>query len=119
LQPKPIGYVRNRRIQHELKLQHTMVDFLNYHGVFCWINYQPLIRKGRMKMYHRSSTGVADILGIYKGKPLAIEVKRKQTKTTDKQDAFLDRFKEEGGIAFVARSLEDLALNLDRPEWLR
>ena len=115
----PIGLVKRRKVQHELKLQHSLVNFLRLQGVFCWINFQPLIRRGQMKMYHWSSTGVADILGIYDGKPLAIEVKYGKGKTTKRQGEFLDKFEEEGGIAIVARSIEDIAVKLKRQDWLK
>jgi len=57
--------------------------------------------------------GVADILGIYKGKPLAIEVKAEKGRVSPHQREFLEEFAREGGIAMVARSVEQVerALN--------
>ncbi len=52
--------------------------------------------------------GISDILGIYKGKPLAIEVKTMKGKPSESQLAFLARFQSEGGIAFIARSVDDV-----------
>lgn len=52
--------------------------------------------------------GIADILGCYKGRFLAIEVKRNGKEPTELQQAFLDAVKEAGGIAFVARSVDDV-----------
>jgi len=52
--------------------------------------------------------GVADILGIYKGRFLAIEVKTKTGKTSTEQDQFLENIRIQGGISFVARSLEEV-----------
>lgn len=103
-----------KRTQKELPLQHAIVDYLRIVKVFAWITNQPLMdgSTGRFKMYHRSSTGVADILGIFKGRPLAIEVKYGKGKTTPSQDSFLDRFRKEGGIAFVAYSIDDVIKEL-------
>lgn len=56
--------------------------------------------------------GVADILGIYKGKPLAIEVKSAKGRLSIEQTAFLEEFLREGGLAFVARSIEDVEKGL-------
>lgn len=56
--------------------------------------------------------GVSDILGIYKGKPLAIEVKTERGRLSQFQDEFLERWKKEGGIGFVARSVDDVIDNL-------
>ncbi len=99
--------VRKKPRQLERKLMVSLWEYLTYKKVFCWVTYQPLLKPGQFKMYHFSSTGVADILGIYKGKPLAIEVKVK-TYPTDKQKAFLERFNQSGGIAFIARSIDDI-----------
>jgi len=52
--------------------------------------------------------GVSDILGIYKGRFLAIEVKTKTGKTSTEQDQFLENIRIQGGISFVARSLEEV-----------
>lgn len=52
--------------------------------------------------------GVADILGIYQGKPLAIEVKSKKGRLSEFQKTFLIRFHAQGGIAIVARSVDDV-----------
>ncbi len=59
--------------------------------------------KGKKRFFRAGVTGIADIMGIYKGRGVAIEVKRPETK--DKvsltQKAFLQRYRECGGIAFV------------------
>lgn len=73
-------------------------DYLNIRNVFHWKVWQGL----------GSAKGVSDILGIYKGYPLAIEIKRLKGRVSENQQAFLDKFKAEGGIAFIARSLDDV-----------
>jgi Holliday junction resolvase len=52
--------------------------------------------------------GIADILGCYKGRFLAIEVKRKGQNPTELQQAFIDQIQRAGGLAFVARSSDDV-----------
>jgi hypothetical protein len=59
--------------------------------------------------------GVADILGIWKGRPLAIEVKRPGGKITEDQARFLAQFNAAGGIGFVARSVDDVIRMLQPP----
>lgn len=52
--------------------------------------------------------GVSDILGIYHGRLLAIEVKRDRTsKPTKEQRDFIKRVKKEGGIAGVCCTVEE------------
>lgn len=50
--------------------------------------------------------GVADIICVYKGQPLAIEVKSEKGRLSVEQQLFLKEFVEHGGRALVARSVE-------------
>lgn len=52
--------------------------------------------------------GVSDILGIWQGKFLAIEVKTKTGQVSDYQKAFLEQVNLSGGIGIVARCVGDL-----------
>lgn len=61
--------------------------------------------------------GTSDILGIYKSKFLAIEVKTKTGKLNPFQKAFLENVNNEGGIGFVARSIEDVERYLKLAEY--
>lgn len=57
--------------------------------------------------------GTADIIGIAPdGRFLAIECKAGRGKTTERQEAFLARIRERNGVAFVARSVEDVSKQL-------
>ena len=57
---------------------------------------------------YTSIRGISDILGIYKGKFLAIEVKRPGGKLSYDQSLFLDVVERNGGIAFKAESTDDV-----------
>jgi Holliday junction resolvase len=61
-------------------------------------------------VYRSSSSekGLPDIAGSYKGTFIAIEVKSKRGKPTVEQVQFLEQIKLTGGIAGVARSIEDV-----------
>jgi hypothetical protein len=101
----------------EKDIQNTIIDYLRIRGIFCWQNDSVGIYDPVKKVYRKNSgkykiPGVSDILGIYKSKPLAIEVKTAKGKTTQSQDLFLERFQAEGGIAFVARSIKDVEWEL-------
>lgn len=52
--------------------------------------------------------GISDFLGCYKGKFLAIEVKRDGREPTELQATFLEEVRRAGGIGFVARSVDDV-----------
>lgn len=57
--------------------------------------------------------GSPDIHGMLKGgRSLYVECKRRTTKPTADQQAFIDNVNRHGGLAFVARSVEDVILAL-------
>ena len=82
----------------ESEITKQIRDYLKIRQIFHWKVMQGL----------GATPGIADILGIYKGKPLAIEVKTAKGKPSENQLAFLARFRTEGGIAFIARSVDDV-----------
>lgn len=53
-------------------------------------------------------SGIPDILVCYHGAFIGIEVKNEKNKTTLLQDHNLSEIKKAGGIAVVARSVEDV-----------
>lgn len=103
----------------EKQIQNEILHFLRILGVYCWQNdsvgiYDPvkkIYRKNR-SAYHLN--GVSDILGIIGGRFLAIEVKSETGRLTPEQRVFIAHINEEGGVAFVARSLRDVAVNLSK-----
>jgi len=50
--------------------------------------------------------GVADIIGCWKGRMIAIEIKKPGGKATHAQLSFLECVNQAGGIGFVADSIE-------------
>ncbi|MBD3251071.1 VRR-NUC domain-containing protein [Candidatus Uhrbacteria bacterium] len=70
----------------------------------------------KMKIWHYKhysggkfgQTGVADIIGCFHGRFLAIEVKRPGRVPTKNQQKFLDNVNAAGGIAFVAYSASEV-----------
>lgn len=50
--------------------------------------------------------GSSDILGIYRGKMLCIEVKSQTGRLSPEQETFLNRMQELGAIAGMVRSLD-------------
>jgi len=60
------------------------------------------------------AVGIADILGIYRGRFLAIEIKRPGGRgPSPSQQGFLDNVKAAGGIGFCAYSVDDVIAMLD------
>lgn len=98
--PKKIG-------ESEHDIQKRILERLGFlTGGFFWRENSgqfALEHKGKKRFFRAGVKGIADIMGIYKGRGVAIEVKTPETKNkvSWSQKAFLERFKECGGIAFV------------------
>ena len=88
--------VGNKKLT-EKDITKAIRDLLKALGIWHWKQWQGSMSQPK---------GVSDILGIYQGRMVAIEVKRPGRKPTPQQQAFLDRVKREGGIAFWADSVE-------------
>jgi len=85
--------------QTEKQITAAIRKYLLLRRIFHWKQWQ-----GPMS----GLAGVSDIIGIYKGRFLAIEVKTAKGKLTVAQVTFQHTVQQEGGIAFVARSVQDV-----------
>ena len=88
--------------------------WLRSKGIFCWKNvtggyYDSKIKRFRKQSSPYAINGTSDILAILKdGRFLAIECKSKYGKATPDQLMFIERINFNGGLAFVAKSLEEV-----------
>jgi hypothetical protein len=103
----------------ESDLVTAILQYLHLRGVVAWRNNAAGVkrtdRKGREFYVFRGRRGVTDILGIMPdgtGRLLAIEAKTLTGKLSEEQRAFLDDVNRAGGVACVARSLDDVAAML-------
>jgi hypothetical protein len=86
--------------------------------IFFWVNdsvgiYDPISKTFRRNRDPFRIRGVADILGVLpSGQLLAIEVKTPTGRVSVEQKIFLDEINKKKGLAFVARSLEDVIRKL-------
>lgn len=72
------------------------------------IKYLESIGAYVVKNISTSRNGVPDIIACYKGQFIAIEVKAKNGKSSKLQKYNIEKIKQAGGVAFVARSVEDV-----------
>ena len=84
-------------------------------GAVTWRNNSGVLKNpaGIPVKFGIGNPGGSDLIGIYKGRFLAVEVKAAKGKPTPAQVNFIEVVKRNGGIAGVARSPED-ALELLR-----
>jgi len=110
----PNGAMNKKIKVKESDLQNSIFEYLALlPGCFCWRNNSVGVFDSTRKVYIKNNSkyainGTADILGIYLGRPLAIEVKGTGGVLSDNQILFLDNFENAGGIAIAAWSLEDV-----------
>ena len=102
-------------MQVEQSIQRAILDYLRFRGIFCWKNNTAGIYvKARNTYIPSHAPGIADILGILdsrfgrSGRFLAIVVKAPKGKVSPHQEAFLKEINDRGGLAFIARSVEDV-----------
>lgn len=57
---------------------------------------------------HLAPKGTADLLGVYKGRAIAVEAKTDDGKQSPEQRAFQQAWEKAGGKYVIARSVEDL-----------
>ncbi len=105
----------------EKQLQDLMIQFLSYQPkTFVWRQNQGAMYTNEGGQRHgfkaTSIQGVSDILGIWKGKPIAIEVKRPGKKPTEYQRGFLKQFANAGGLAICACTQQGLEKTLKEIE---
>lgn len=97
----------------ESMIKEAILTYLWYQKIFCWNNESVGIYDAKHRAYRKKNSrfqlkGVADILGIFSNRFLAIEVKSKEGRLSDDQEAFLNMVSKQGGISFVARSVDDV-----------
>ncbi len=92
------------QILHFLSLQKDVYAFkIQKTGIFD--PTKKIFRRPNNKFHIK---GISDIIGIAYGKMIAIEVKSKKGRPSPEQTAFIERIQSYGGIAFIARSVEDV-----------
>jgi penicillin-binding protein-related factor A (putative recombinase) len=124
---KPPRAIRKLKIpmRKEKDIELEVLLWLNsQRGCFAWKNKSMGTFNAKRGVYlrptHRfSEKGSSDILGIWQGYMLCIEVKSQRGKLMPHQELFLDRINELGAIAFVARSLDDVKAHLIEAQILK
>lgn len=75
--------------------------------------FAKVVQIGGIKGRTNTAKGMSDIVAIYKGRFLAIEVKTKTGVLAPHQREFLDKIQKCGGIAFVATSVQEVIDKLE------
>lgn len=84
----------------EQAIQKKIVDYLSKNGAYS------------VKTIATNSGGTPDILCCFKGRFCAIEVKSPKGKVSELQKWHIEQIKKAGGVAFVARSIDEVQIAL-------
>jgi penicillin-binding protein-related factor A (putative recombinase) len=102
-------------VQTEKEIETSILQYLEHlPGCFAWKSNTVGVFDPAKRVYRKSKNkfainGVSDILGIYHGRFLAIEVKRPSNKERpEHQVQFIQNILKQGGIAFFATSVEEV-----------
>ena len=104
----------------ESVIQRLIIAWLKTNDIFCWRNnsvgvYDETSKSFRSQVGVGALNGVSDILGVLNdGRLLAIEVKTQVGILSPAQSKFINAVNDRGGVAFVARSLDDAKTQLQR-----
>jgi hypothetical protein len=94
----------------------AILEYLEIRGVFAWRNNTGAVKveaQHGARFVRFGKKGSSDILGVLDdSRFLAIEVKGPKGKATFEQLDFLAEVAKRGGVAFVARSIEDVDRHL-------
>lgn len=97
-----------RDTTRESALVRAVLDYLTLRGVCHWRNNSGALKVGN-RLVRFGTPGSADILAVLAGgRLLAIECKRRGQSLRQAQRAWLAAVEQAGGIACVARSLDDV-----------
>jgi hypothetical protein len=93
------------------------LEWLQLHGIYAWRQNTGAVKfkgdSGKDRFVKFGKAGISDILGILPGgRFLAIETKRADGNVTVEQSEFLANIANRGGVALVARSVEDMVTGL-------
>lgn len=104
----------------ETQLVKTILQAVNYYGFF-WRNNTGAqkIDNGSSKRFVRYGLpGSADIIGVHKGRFIAIEVKSQRGRQSDNQRQFQRSIEDAGGIYILAFSVDDALKGLNHEQRL-
>lgn len=104
----------------EKDIQKAVLEYFNMNGFWVWRNNSGAFVLGdkKKRFFRAGFSGISDLIGIAPdGKFIAVEVKRKGGKLTEKQKHFLELVRDMGGYALVVYSIDDAINFID--SWKR
>lgn len=106
-------------LQLEKQIENDILRWLGARDIYAWKTKTVGTYDVALKRFRRSSPmykkGVADIIGLTdQGTLLAIEVKSRKGRLSPEQKIFLEEINKRNGVAFLARSVDDVEAELTK-----
>ena len=94
----------------EKSVKTECLEYLKLMGIYAWNNPSGAVKVGDNRFMSFGFKGSADIIGILprSGRFIAVECKSDKGKLSEAQERFLNKIKDMGGLAVVARSFKDI-----------
>ena len=94
----------------EKSVKTECLEYLRLMNIFAWNNPSGAVKVGDNRFMSFGFKGSADIIGLLPktGRFIAVECKSDKGKLSEAQEEFLNKIKDMGGIAIVARSFKDI-----------
>jgi hypothetical protein len=93
------------------------LDYLTLYGAYVWRNNTGALRDKKDRPVFFGKVGSSDIIGLLPGgRFIAVECKVPGGRLSEHQIGFLQDIERMGGLAVIARSVEDLEKSLRRQE---
>jgi penicillin-binding protein-related factor A (putative recombinase) len=85
------------------------LEYLKLRGAYVWVNNTGALRDKKNRPVFFGKVGSSDILGVLPGgKFIAVECKAPKGRLSDHQIEFLNEIEKMGGVAIIARSVDDI-----------
>ena len=97
---------------NEADIQREVMMELSRLGAVVWRNNTGSYKDGNRYIRYGLCAGSSDLIGIYRGTFIAVEVKTPKGRVSEAQKNFLNVVNANGGIGFVARRKEDVKKHL-------
>lgn len=91
----------------EAQVQKTILEWLQVHGIFNFRTNNIGVPLGNGKFRPSPVRGLPDIIVVWHGEFIGLEVKSRTGKQSDFQKEFQKNVTEAGGLYYVVRSIED------------
>ena len=106
---KKVFLLQNSIMTKEGEIVKACLDYLTFYGAFVWRNNTGALKDKTNRPVFFGKPGSADIIGVLPGgRFIAVECKTIKGTLSEKQKIFLSSVKDIGGLALVARSVDDV-----------